>query len=183
MPNKAPQMEVKKRFNVVQNQGDGLFPIAGRYSLDDLVRLLDDLNNPWKNYIPTFTNLTVGNGTLEARYKRIGKMVDLYVVFVLGSTSSISGSVSFTLPVKAVDNLGQTDQGQVNMQDTGTNNFKGSLVISGDTAVVRRYVVSGSNIIGGSIDATNPFTWVSTDVLACRARYQAANIAYQYGTN
>ena len=152
---------------------DEVFPI-GRFSRDDVKTLLDDLNSSWAPYIPVFTNITVGNGTLIARHKRIGKMCDIYVELTFGSTSSVDGAASFTLPINGIDPPGTKDNGFVNMQDTGTDNFKGVLSIGETSANIKKYTVSGANIIAGNISSTVPFTWTTGDVLICYGRYEVA---------
>lgn len=55
----------------------------------------------WQTFVPSWTNLTVGNGTLTARYSQIGKKVKIFIAFVLGNTSAVGGDISFTPPVTA----------------------------------------------------------------------------------
>lgn len=55
----------------------------------------------WQTFTPTWSNLTPGNGTVNARFTQIGKMVWIYLSFVLGSTSVVGTSPSFTPPVAA----------------------------------------------------------------------------------
>ena len=52
----------------------------------------------WTSYSPTLTNLTIGNGTLTASYKLIGKTLHIRITFVYGSTTSTSGNVAVGLP-------------------------------------------------------------------------------------
>jgi len=52
----------------------------------------------WATYTPSNTGITVGNGTQTARYVKVGKTVFVSYRFVLGSTSSVSGSVYVGLP-------------------------------------------------------------------------------------
>ena len=59
-----------------------------------------DAGGTFSSYTPTWTNLTVGNGTLSvARYTQIGKLVYGLVRLGFGSTTSISGNIQLTLPV------------------------------------------------------------------------------------
>ena len=37
----------------------------------------------WRTYTPTLTNLTLGNGTLTAKYAQTGKIVTVYFNFTL----------------------------------------------------------------------------------------------------
>jgi hypothetical protein len=49
-----------------------------------------------------FTNYTRGNGTSIAYYMQVNKLVYVYVKETLGSTSSVTGVISMTLPIAAV---------------------------------------------------------------------------------
>ena len=52
-----------------------------------------------KTYTPTFTNFTLGNGSInQSRYFKIGKLVHLIVDVTLGSTSSVTGQIQFSTP-------------------------------------------------------------------------------------
>jgi hypothetical protein len=54
-------------------------------------------------WTPTWTRLTVGNGTVVARYGTSGKFVFVDISLTFGSTTSITGnSPEFTLPVTAL---------------------------------------------------------------------------------
>lgn len=54
----------------------------------------------WATWTPSWTNLTTGNGTLTyASYIQVGKTVVARFKFVLGSTSSASGTIAMSLPV------------------------------------------------------------------------------------
>lgn len=48
---------------------------------------------------PTYAGLTVGNGTVTARYAQKGKLVVAWWKFVLGNTSSITGGITVSTPV------------------------------------------------------------------------------------
>src|SRR5690348_3539726 len=53
----------------------------------------------WVAWVPTLTNLTLGNGTQVANYRQVGKTVDFIWTLLLGSTSAVGTVPSFTLPV------------------------------------------------------------------------------------
>lgn len=62
----------------------------------------------WAAWTPTYTNLTLGNGTVVARYAQVGKIVTAYYKLTYGSTTSITGSIpTITLPITGTSN--QTD--------------------------------------------------------------------------
>jgi hypothetical protein len=52
----------------------------------------------WTTFTPTYTDITVGNGTVTSRYTKSGNLVTVYFRFVLGSTSSTGVNPVVTLP-------------------------------------------------------------------------------------
>jgi hypothetical protein len=52
----------------------------------------------WVSWTPTLANLTLGNGTITARYVVIGKTMHFWVEFLLGSTSSVGSSPTISFP-------------------------------------------------------------------------------------
>lgn len=56
---------------------------------------------PAQSYNASPVNLSIGNGTLTARYARQGTMVDVSVEVVGGSTTAASGNVVLALPFPA----------------------------------------------------------------------------------
>jgi hypothetical protein len=53
----------------------------------------------WQTWSPTLSNLTQGNGTIEAKYIQIGKTVYFRFTFILGTTSAVGSIPTITLPV------------------------------------------------------------------------------------
>lgn len=74
----------------------------------------------WNYFLPAFTNLTVGNATLIGRYTQKGKTVAGRVSVTMGSTSSTSGAVTFTLPVTAISYGTATPIGLLELVHSGT---------------------------------------------------------------
>lgn len=54
----------------------------------------------WSSWTPTYTNITVGNGTVTAKYIQIGKTVHGRFRLDCGSTTSIAANFRVTLPVE-----------------------------------------------------------------------------------
>jgi hypothetical protein len=52
----------------------------------------------WTAYTPTLTAVTVGNGTLTAKYLKLGKTLHIMINFTLGSTSAVGSQPQFSLP-------------------------------------------------------------------------------------
>ena len=53
----------------------------------------------WTTWTPTLTGITLGNGTMIARYAQVDKIVYVFWRIVGGSTTTWSNNARFTLPV------------------------------------------------------------------------------------
>ena len=129
-------------------------------------------------WTPTFTNLTVGNGTLVGQYVQIGKMVHWYMHLTFGSTTSITGAVQVTgLPVAPVS----TDASiaaivQALYSDASGPKFWGSSHAANNNTSriwLSPMAVSGSYIASaGDLSSTVPFTWATSDKIFVSAIYE-----------
>lgn len=130
---------------------------------------------PWTAYSSTPGNLTVGNGTLVARYQQIGKTVNFEISFTFGSTSAITGSPTFALPVNARIG-GYSMMGTVTLGDFGAANYPGLAVTPFGTYIYLSAInTSGANAVeNAAVGATVPFTWTTNDYIMIRATYEAA---------
>ena len=126
----------------------------------------------WTNYTPSYTNFTVGNATVTAKYALYGKITFVYVKIVLGTTSSMGSYPQFGLP--------NTPNGGgsivVNLVDAGSTVFLGTAnVVSGQTSVGPQTINSASTTAQQAVlNATTPFTWGSTDYVEFFATYEVA---------
>lgn len=129
----------------------------------------------WTTWSPTWTNLTVGNGTVTAQYSQINKVVHLRASVTFGSTTSISGSVTFTLPVTASSTASTTGHGVAQFGDTGSASYLGVARVS--TTTTGQLVAPNSSLTYVSLSAlssTVPFTWGNTDTINLTLAYEAA---------
>jgi len=137
----------------------------------------------WTTWTPTFTNFTLGNGTVVARYVQIGKTTHFSISILLGSTSSILGSVSISLPfnVQANYSLGATKEGAVigNVMylDTGNQIFYGVFQVRSNDytkADPMAMVASGTYVSFANWQGTIPIALGSGDVVYITGTYEAA---------
>lgn len=120
---------------------------------------------PETSWSPTWTNLTVGNGSVNAFYTRTGDIVHASVRLSWGTSTSITGTgVSITLPV-ACDTSVQYAGSAVLVDASSTAQGGGSRV-----AGTVWSIVSGT----GAISATAPFTWTTSDEIIATVAYTAA---------
>lgn len=130
----------------------------------------------WQSYTPTLANLTLGNGTLTGKYCQIGKTVVGRISFVLGSTSAVGTSPTFTLPVTAIGGYaGNEPLGTVFFYDSGIALYTGQLTLFSTTVVaITASAASGSYVTNAGITSTVPFTWGTSDSILIEFMYEAA---------
>jgi hypothetical protein len=124
-------------------------------------------------WTPTTTGITLGNGTLTARYVQSGKFVTGSINVTLGSTSSISAAgISFTAPVtlKASDN----SNNYCLLYDVSLEAILG-IVVTDTTKFYLGCAKSSTSFVEyASINSTQPFTWTTNDKIILNFSYEAA---------
>ena len=130
----------------------------------------------YASYTPgTITGFTTGNGTVAARYRQLGKTVFFSIIFTLGSTSAVTGSLVIQFPVQANTANNGTIVGRARFQDNGVAEFAGIILQSGTnfmTVQVENVSATYNNFVNTS--STIPFTWGSTDIIQIMGTYEAA---------
>lgn len=125
------------------------------------------LLNPgaWITFTPTLTNITLGSGTLTARYQQRGRNVWYQFFLVWGVGTSASGTQTLSAPITPA--IGAGDQmGAGYALDSGTASFPLQFVLGGSGNItVLSFTVSGSNVIRAFATGTVPFTWTTSDEL------------------
>ena len=140
-----------------------------------LANLIKGLGAAWTAYTPTLTNITIGNGTLDFSYLQIGKLVIVRGKFTFGSTSSISGLMTFSLPVTSVAAHNTFYQATGQIEDNGTTEYMATLTQETTTTVsVSAIGTSGTYGQRVSTSSTVPMTWATNDAFRVLFIYEAA---------
>ena len=124
-------------------------------------------------WTPTYVNLTVGNGTVVARYLESHGMVDYMFSLTFGSTSSVDGSgVTLTYPVPANSFYvsGAASHGVGYARAAATSHP----VFVRDMGVTLEPLVESDSTFTrfATISATVPAVWTTGDTLQFQGRYQ-----------
>jgi hypothetical protein len=128
----------------------------------------------WTAYTPTYTGVTVGNGTTSFWYSRIGKTVFVKGKFTLGSTSAITGGVTVSLPFTARTNIANFQAlGTCSMFNTSVLYFGQSYFLN-NTLGLQATSASGTFATGTPFTSTVPFTWANTHSFTMECTYEAA---------
>lgn len=133
----------------------------------------------WTSWTPTWTNITVGSGTVVAKYSQIGKTVVARISFIYGSGSAVGTAVTFTLPVTAVSypNIANDMDiiGSGHMLDSGSGNYDAVVgIATTTTARIYSKKADATHVYTTDLTSTVPFTWAANDTITLLLTYEAA---------
>lgn len=117
----------------------------------------------WNSYTPSWTNLTVGNGTQSAIYRYIDGGIWVKGILTFGTTTSISGTISQTIPNSETSKSTGYNVGGLSVVDTGTQVYAGAIVAAASATTMS--FIHGETGNSGAVNATNPMTWTTGDIL------------------
>jgi hypothetical protein len=137
---------------------------------DGTVWLPTDLD--YTTFTPTWNSgYTRGNGTTVAKYQRIGKTLFLWITETLGTTSAVTATPVFTLPI-AIANTDVTE-GTAVLEITGAGYSLGMCTALGSTQAEIWAVGSGGAYASiAAMSATIPFTWATGHKINISMSYQ-----------
>jgi hypothetical protein len=124
----------------------------------------------WTAYTPTLTNITLGNGTLSAAYAQIGKTVAVRFILTLGSTSSVSGTISVSNPVTGTS----THTGTCYMNDATGGIYNGTVIVASTTFTMRAHNSSATYSTLTAFSNTIPVAPAVNDQYVATFVYEAA---------
>jgi len=133
---------------------------------------------PWSTWSPSYTNITIGNGSVTARKIQIGKIVFARFVLTFGTTTAFSGQPIVSLPVTASSTAAaSTDQpiGDAQFYDDTGNRYQGRAFLNTTTTAVATVLsASATYAYTTALSSTIPFTWTTNDKYSWAIRYEAA---------
>lgn len=125
------------------------------------------------SFTPSWSGLTVGNGTVTARYAVVNELVFMQVDVAFGSTTAITGSVELDLPVEASSFRLDGSGGQVTLEDNnGTDYFGPTFRLNGTTITLRVWDAGATYLSADNLSSTVPFTWTTDDKLTVTHWYR-----------
>jgi hypothetical protein len=120
-----------------------------------------------QSYTPTWTSSgtapALGNGTASGSFVRVGDLVQFAFVITFGSTSTFgTGEYYFGLPV-AMGSSARGITGYSILVDTGVGFYRGYFPETVPNGFTDKFALR--NDAATAVQATAPFTWVSTDAV------------------
>ena len=123
----------------------------------------------------TFGSFTVGNGSVDTKFCRIGDFIHFTGMVTLGSTSAITGALDIYLPQLAAEGLFyHVPTGY--FFDSSANFFTPifGLGIGTDSVRLVAMLTNGTYATNADTSATSPFTWATSDRFTWDILYKAA---------
>ena len=121
----------------------------------------------WTSYTPTLTNVTLGNGTITAAYRRVGDSLQIVCDLSMGSTTSITSTVFMSYPAgytanaSVVAHIGNTNWGSATATKSGVGYYTGAVLPAATTFAF------GGGTAGASVwNATVPVTFGTNDEIS-----------------
>lgn len=134
-------------------------------------RDISDVANSWTAYTPTLSNITLGNGTIDCSYIKIGKFINVRIQINFGSTSSMGSNPSISIPLQAKNN--SVNQPSISNLNVGAW-YLGRNFLNVTKVDLYLPSISGANILLTSITSTAPATWGNGSQILTTFTYEAA---------
>lgn len=139
---------------------------AGTVRFSDLLNRLSTsitnlLGSAWVTYVPTWSLLTVGNGQVVAKYKRVGSTVHVTVALIFGSTTTVQGSFMPSLPFPQVGG----SVGSAWAFDSSATSWEPGVVHTGIYYLFNRGAAARPS-------PSSPFVWAVNDQVHMSATYE-----------
>ncbi len=152
-------------FHIGTTDTDALVLKLDNISVSPQGTTLAPVITDYKAYTPTTTNLTLGNGTQSAMYRRVGDMLEVRYSLRFGSTTSLSGSLVVDIPsglsIDTTKRLATDFGGDASgwAVDVSTSNRH---LITARTNTSTG-VSFQSDAVTGEVGTSIPFTWATSD--------------------
>ena len=149
-------------------------------ALETKVAIGNTVLGVYQAYTPTLSGITIGNGTIDAKYCRVNDFVHAIGRIVFGSTTAVTGTTYVTLPVNcdAIESLDTSSFGDVYFLDSSSGAVYPSDGVSSGGLANRAYIsvltASATYVARSNISATVPFTWATGDCIGFNFMYKAA---------
>ncbi len=130
------------------------------------------------SWSPAYSNLSAGDGTVVTYYKRILDTVRVTYSLIWGSTTSISGSVSLSLPVPKGSIYSASSVYPIapcRLRDSSPATSVAGLAQITTTSISIVYqTIPTAAVVQTALSSTAPFTWATGDGIEFEIRYEAS---------
>jgi hypothetical protein len=129
----------------------------------------------WGTWSPTYATLTIGNGTVVARYTQIGDTVHFYWHLIFGTTTVVGTTPTISLPVQAASHYvdERNNVGGAHFLDSGTATYVGFVRFETDTTMTPMVQkITSTYLEDAWVTASIPHTWATGDMIVMQGTYE-----------
>lgn len=123
----------------------------------------------WFNYTPSLSGITVGSGTLVARFSLVGMTCNVQILFTYGSGSAVGSGIGFGLPIASGSNKFTPS---VVLTDSGTNQIPACPQLSTTALGLYAFNCGSTYALANNTSSTVPFTWATGDEIGIQVTYE-----------
>lgn len=132
------------------------------------------MSHGWISHTPVIPGVTIGNGSISARYKRTGNIVRYQGKVTLGSTSVLS-QASARLPVTPHASADGIPGSAVYFDASAGRRYVGVCEVDTSAPATLYFVQQTAGTGGtGDVGSLDPFSWANGDYYAWDVEYEAA---------
>ena len=130
----------------------------------------------YDTWSPTLTNITIGNGSVNAKYAEVNEFVHFEIELLAGSTTSFSStSMAFSLPVSYGGNLNFPVVGSGWVRPQNSTIYPVTVVLGSSTTKIFPYYYQNFTYVQSvSVRSSLPESWDSDGVLYIQGSYHGA---------
>ncbi len=144
--------------------------------LEDYFKDYVDEDKTWEDWTPTWVGLTVGDAVVNARYMRVGRKVDWFLHVKMGSTSVVTGFMTFSLPseVRYYNVADAHCVGYGTLYNAAPLEKFQTVGRLNSSTTVRISVINTTSTYASfsSAGTTTPFVWSTNDRIFLRGTYE-----------
>lgn len=130
---------------------------------------VNDLGGTWRTYTPTFSGMSLGNGTVKARYTVIGRTVNVALSVFAGATTTYSGTITIGLPTSTAAWYGSSDQIGTGAVHNGAGSTRRITLPTWASSTTFVQVLETTS---GFVTNTTPFTFGTSAILVANLTYE-----------
>jgi len=128
----------------------------------------------WASFTPTWSgsvsNPAIGNGSFDAKYLQVGKVVSFRLTVTMGSTTTYgSGAWGLTLPVAPIASQAAAC---VYVDSSASTRYSGTAWLTNGSGIFRMLPPTDAGSSG--ISPTVPFTWATSDQIIISGTYETS---------
>lgn len=132
-------------------------------------------SEPAQDHVPTWTNLTVGNGSQTFQYRRSDGWCDYEGRLTFGTTTSVTGLFTLSLPFTAASYISGTMFNGRYLDNSGALYYAAGFTTTTTVLTFLAWNAAAATSVSWSFTgAGSPFTWAVDDTIGVSGRFPLA---------